>query len=74
VHGQALAGEYVDDGEHPEPARVGQAVLHEVHAPALIRSRGLGRDDPQVAVALRPLLGPNAQPFQLVEAVDPLVV
>ena len=36
-HRQALAREVVHDGQHPEPAAVGQGSAHEVERPTLVR-------------------------------------
>jgi hypothetical protein len=53
---------------------VEQAVLHEVHAPPLVRARGEAGKDAQRAAPLLALSPLYTEVFQLVETVDPLDV
>jgi Restriction endonuclease AspBHI N-terminal/Restriction endonuclease len=71
---QALPSKDVDDVQRAKGVAVLEAIVDEVHAPALI---GLGRqrrNDAQVGRALLPLLGADAEPFFAVQRVDAFVI
>jgi hypothetical protein len=71
---QAFAGEDVDDGQRAKVVAVFEAVTHEVHAPALVRSRRDRRNNAQVTCPLLPLLGPDGQVFQAIQLIDAFVI
>lgn len=72
---QALPAKIIDYRQDPEPPPVEELVRHEVHAPALVRSPGLGPLAPDLGAGAPPgAFGPQVQAFLAVEPPDPLVV
>jgi hypothetical protein len=70
----ALATEVVRDGQALEPARIGQAIAHEVHAPDVVDALGDGK---RLAFAARTLGFPALSDHEArlgVEPIDLLVV
>src|SRR5262245_40200131 len=65
----------IDDGQHAKRPRVGEGIVHEVHAPPLGRARrDRRRSAMQGDVFPSPDAHPKLQAFQAIEATHPLPV
>ena len=71
---EAFAGEVIHHGEDPEPAAVGQHIVHKVHGPARVRALRDRHGRPGSDRALPPAAAAHAEPLLAIEAEELLVV
>ena len=74
VDRQALPIELIQDREASEPSPRTQCVRHEVHAPALIRTRGRDPGSSRYLAPSLPASTPHREPFLSIEPLNPFVV
>src|SRR6185503_16266804 len=71
---QAFPRELVHDGQDPKPSPIRHTLVHEVHAPPLVRRRGHGLRHAVSSCRSHTDFGPHHQTLFRVQPIDPLRV